>query len=91
VNLLLKAKALVDARCSHTQSAPLNMASEKGHLACVQALLAAHATAFKGGMTVKEINVAFGERAGELKKPAKRLALIDVGLKGDFNLIDLMM
>ena len=32
------------------------------------------------GMTVKEINAAFGERAGELKKPAKRLGLIDMGL-----------
>ena len=29
------------------------------------------AEAFKGGMTVKKINAAFGERAGELKKPAK--------------------
>ena len=38
------------------------------------------AEAFKGGMTVKEINAAFGERAGELKKPAKRLGLIDMGL-----------
>ena len=37
------------------------------------------AEAFKGGMTVKEINAAFGERAGELKKPAKR-RLIDMGL-----------
>ena len=36
--------------------------------------------AFKGGMTVKEINAAFGERAGELKKPAKRVGLIDMGL-----------
>ena len=31
-------------------------------------------------MTVKEINAAFGERAGELKKPAKRVGLIDMGL-----------
>ena len=31
------------------------------------------------GMTVKEI-AAFGERAGELKKPAKRVGLIDMGL-----------
>ena len=38
------------------------------------------AEAFKNGMTVKEINAAFGERAGELKKPAKRVALIDMGL-----------
>ena len=38
------------------------------------------AEAFKGGMTVKEINAAFGERAGELKKPAKRVGLIDMGL-----------
>ena len=30
--------------------------------------------------TAKEINAAFGERAGELKKPAKRLGLIDMGL-----------
>ena len=36
-------------------------------------------------MTVKEINAAFGERSGELKKPAKRLWLIDLGL------IDLFM
>ena len=36
-------------------------------------------------MTVKEINAAFGERAGELKNPAKRLGLIDLGL------IDLFM
>ena len=36
--------------------------------------------AFKGGMTVKEINAAFGERAGELKNPAKRVGLIDMGL-----------
>ena len=31
-------------------------------------------------MTVKEINAAFGELAGELKKPAKRVGLIDMGL-----------
>ena len=31
-------------------------------------------------MTVKEINAAFGERAGELKNPAKRVGLIDMGL-----------
>ena len=31
-------------------------------------------------MTVKEINAAFGERAGELKKPSKRVALIDLSL-----------
>ena len=29
---------------------------------------------------VRQINAAFGERAGELKKPAKRVALIDLGL-----------
>ena len=38
------------------------------------------AEAFKNGMTVKEINAAFGERAGELKNPAKRVGLIDMGL-----------
>ena len=40
---------------------------------CEAAARARDAEAFKGGMTVKEINAAFGERAGELKKPAKRL------------------
>ena len=48
--------------------------------ACEAAARARDAEAFKGGMTVKEINAAFGERAGELKKPAKRVALIDMGL-----------
>ena len=48
--------------------------------ACEAAARARDAEAFKGGMTVKEINAAFGERAGELKKPAKRLGLIDAGL-----------
>ena len=48
--------------------------------ACEAAARARDAEAFKGGMTVKEINAAFGERAGELKKPAKRLGLIDTGL-----------
>ena len=48
--------------------------------ACEAAARARDAEAFKGGMTVKEINAAFGERAGELKKPAKRLGLIDMGL-----------
>ena len=47
---------------------------------CEAAARARDAEAFKGGMTVKEINAAFGERAGELKKPAKRLGLIDMGL-----------
>ena len=46
----------------------------------VAAARARDAEAFKGGMTVKEINAAFGERAGELKKPAKRVGLIDMGL-----------
>ena len=36
------------------------------------------AEAFKGGMTVGD--AAFDARAGELKKPAKRVALIDMGL-----------
>ena len=31
-------------------------------------------------MTVKEINAAFGERAGFFSSPAKRLGLIDMGL-----------
>ena len=48
--------------------------------ACEAAARARDAEAFKGGMTVKEINAAFGERAGELKKPAKRVGLIDMGL-----------
>ena len=48
--------------------------------ACAAAARARDAEAFKGGMTVKEINAAFGERAGELKKPAKRVGLIDMGL-----------
>ena len=47
---------------------------------CEAAARARDAEAFKGGMTVKEINAAFGERAGELKKPAKRVGLIDMGL-----------
>ena len=46
----------------------------------VRGARARDAEAFKGGMTVKEINAAFGERAGELKKPAKRVGLIDMGL-----------
>ena len=48
--------------------------------ACEAAARARDAEAFKGGMTVKEINAAFGERAGELKNPAKRVGLIDMGL-----------
>ena len=47
---------------------------------CEVAARARDAEAFKNGMTVKEINAAFGERAGELKKPAKRVGLIDMGL-----------
>ena len=50
------------------------------HGACEAAARARDAEAVKGGMTVKEINAAFGERAGELKKPAKRVGLIDMGL-----------
>ena len=46
----------------------------------LEAARARDAEAFKGGMTVKEINAAFGERAGELKQPAKRVGLIDMGL-----------
>ncbi len=43
-------------------------------------------------MTVKEINVAFGERAGELKKPTTRLALIHMGLtRGAIDLSHLLM
>ena len=53
--------------------------SEPGHWRCRRPR-ARDAEAFKGGMTVKEINAAFGERAGELKKPAKRVGLIDMGL-----------
>ena len=52
--------------------------------ACEAAARARDAEAFKGGMTVKEINAAFGERAGELKKPAKRDGLIDMGLIHSF-------
>ena len=52
--------------------------------ACEAAARARDAEAFKGGMTVKEINAAFGERAGELKKPAKRVGLIDMGLIHSF-------
>ena len=52
----------------------------KPEVATVDRRRARDAEAFKGGMTVKEINAAFGERAGELKKPAKRLGLIDMGL-----------
>ena len=63
-------KANVDA-CGHGWSWP----PHRGWRA-----RARDAAAFKGGMTVKEINAAFGERAGELKKPAKRLGLIDMGL-----------
>ena len=48
--------------------------------ACEAGARARDAEAFKGGMTVKEINAAFGERAGELKNPAKRVGLIDMGL-----------
>ena len=47
---------------------------------CEAAARARDAEAFKNGMTVKEINAAFGERAGELKNPAKRVGLIDMGL-----------
>ena len=39
-------------------------------------------------MTVKEINAAFGERAGELKNPAKRVGLIDMGLIHLFMMCD---
>ena len=57
----------------------LHRAAAEGQLSKVTKLLKATGV-FKGGMTVKEINAAFGERAGELKKPAKRLGLIDMGL-----------
>ena len=55
-------------------------AGDRDRDACEAAARARDAEAFKGGMTVKEINAAFGERAGELKKPAKRVGLIDMGL-----------
>ena len=58
-----------------------NWAGDHDRDACgSEAARARDAEAFKGGMTVKEINAAFGERAGELKKPAKRVGLIDMGL-----------
>ena len=58
----------------------LHYAGWAGDHAREAAARARDAEAFKGGMTVKEINAAFGERAGELKKPAKRVGLIDMGL-----------
>ena len=84
VRMLLEAKATVDLQTNDGGTA-LYAACEQGHEVVVQMLLEAKARArdaeaFKGGMTVKEINAAFGERAGELKKPAKRLGLIDMGL-----------
>ena len=86
--LLLEAKATVDLTAMDGATA-LIVAAEQGdapaptsrRLLGVQAAARARdAEAFKGGMTVKEINAAFGERAGELKKPAKRVGLIDMGL-----------
>ena len=78
VKRLLKAKADVnDIVDGYTA---LRTACFSGHLGAVAAARARDAEAFKGGMTVKEINAAFGERAGELKKPAKRVGLIDMGL-----------
>ena len=87
VRLLLKAKAKVDSADSDGFSA-LYRACTDGHLNVTRMLLEAKAMvdapSKKGGtpliVAVKEINAAFGERAGELKKPAKRLGLIDMGL-----------
>ena len=72
VKRLLKAKA--DVNCTVT------IDGVRGVTALQAGCDNGHIGAFKGGMTVKEINAAFGERAGELKKPAKRVALIDMGL-----------
>ena len=91
VKRLLKAKADVDNAITLrgvSGSTALQAACNNGHVGAARLLLKAKATAarardaeaFKGGMTVKEINAAFGERAGELKKPAKRVGLIDMGL-----------
>ena len=89
VKRLLKAKADVNSIVTNEtgsyRASALQIACHHGHVGAARLLLKAKATvdlpgAFKGGMTVKEINAAFGERAGELKKPAKRLGLIDMGL-----------
>ena len=94
VKRLLKAKADVNYsivnESGDTGVTALQCAGGFGNAACwagdhdrdarEAAARARDAEAFKGGMTVKEINAAFGERAGELKKPAKRIGLIDMGL-----------
>ena len=67
-------------RRSSTATWTAHGAGDHDRDACEAAARARDAEAFKGGMTVKEINAAFGERAGELKKPAKRVGLIDMGL-----------
>ena len=75
VRRLIKARANVD----HVRNkgdfgdwTALQSAAEVGYVGIVRLLLNAGATI--------DLNAAFGERAGELKKPAKRLALIDLGL-----------
>ena len=76
VKRLLKAKADVNSTAVNKRGSAgtaLQVSCGNGHVGTVRLL-------FKGGMTVKEINAAFGERAGELKKPAKRVGLIDMGL-----------
>ena len=75
-------------RLLKSKTLDVNYVNAEGHTALqaaccknnTSAARARDAEAFKGGMTVKEINAAFGERAGELKKPAKRVGLIDMGL-----------
>jgi hypothetical protein len=78
VKRLLKAKADVNFGCSRkgwsgdgksftvTGVTALQAACGRGHLGVARLLLKAKASV--------------GERAGELKKPAKRVALIDMGL-----------
>ena len=77
-----------------SDGAKLVLAASQGNDAKVRRLLKAKADVHYGvtaddgrtgvralhAATVKEINAAFGERAGELKKPAKRVGLIDMGL-----------
>ena len=87
--LAASASALIASRPRAPRLGPLLAAPEDSATPSVAddkrrareaAARARDAEAFKGGMTVKEINAAFGERAGELKKPAKRVGLIDMGL-----------
>ena len=77
VKRLLKAKADVDYVIDGYTA--LRTACFSGHVGAARLLLKANATVDLE-RTVKEINAAFGERAGELKKPAKRVGLIDMGL-----------